>query len=406
MPTPQILPSDRRNNPPLSTTLDDAWRKYGGNAVATYASGTTFTLAGNHTTDFTRGRRLRIYHDTSTVYKYVTVVSSTFGAVTTVTVSGDTLLNENYSSIWMDLSPVGYSGELPSTTTPAAGDIIYAGADTMFKTLAKPAAPGVLVNDPTGIPQWVVTGWLPLNATLTYASADDPTIVLTSSVDCSTWLSVGNKMRWVNGGNTIYSIVTAISGTTITCLQEIAPTSASAGGGTAARVATANSVITVPVFSYHRSPYGFPMDARKWTIEVTDTSTRSQASPVQNTWYNIGSIVISVPIGAWDLSYSCSASSAYTTGGSGMAGITVSTTLSSGNNNENDIDFTVRSNMDSYVSAGTLYFVKQHSRSKSVVMSSKTSGFLNFRSTSASLTAIALENSVTKALIRARCLYL
>lgn len=398
MPTPQILPSDRRNNPPLSTTLNDAWRKYGGNAVATYASGTTFTLAGNHTVDFTRGRRLRIYHDTTAAYKYVTVVSSAFGAVTTVTVSGDTLLNENYSSIWMDLSPVGYAGGLPSTTTPAAGDIIYAGADTMFKTLAKPAAPGVLVNDPTGIPQWAVTGWLPLNATLTYASADDPTIVLTSSVDCSTWLSVGNKMRWVNGGNTIYAIITAISGTTITCLQEIAPTSATSGGGTAARVATANSAITVPVFSYHRSPYGFPMDSRKWTIELRDTTQRTQATPVSGTWYNLGSLSIFIPIGSWSVEYSLGMNVL----GAATSEFSMSATLSSANNSESDSDFSAKLYwFHNAVAANSDEGVVSVMKRKNIILASKTQYFLNAKTSVTSASSIRFDNAVTPLIVRA-----
>jgi hypothetical protein len=404
MPTPQILPSDRRNNPPLSTTLDDGWRKYGGNQIAVYASGTTFTVAGDHTADFTRGRKLRIYHDTSTVYKKVTVISSSFGSPnTTVTVAGDTLLNENYSSIWVDLSPVGYSGELPSTTAPAAGDIIYAGVDTMFKSLAKPAAPGILVNDQTGIPQWVVTGWMPLNATLTYSSADDPTIVVTSSVDCSTWISVGNKMRWVNGGNTIYSIVTAISGTTITCLQEIAPTSASASGGTAARVATANSAITLPVFSYHRSPFGFPMDQRKWTVEMVDTSQRAQNTPTNGTWYNLGSLSLTIPIGAWLTEYQVATDSL----GSVTLENSMLVTLSVANNSESDTHFTSKQYVYySSPAAGTTEHSQSFYRCKQLNLSTKTPYYLNAKTSVASSSAIRFDGAVVPTVIRSRCLYL
>jgi len=53
----------------------------------TYASGSTFTYAGDQTTVYHAGRRLKITDNSGTVY--ASIVSSAFGAVTTVTVDVD-----------------------------------------------------------------------------------------------------------------------------------------------------------------------------------------------------------------------------------------------------------------------------------------------------------------------------
>ena len=44
--------------------------------------------------------------------------------------------------------------------------------------------------------------------------------------------------------------------------------------------------VTLPNYSITKAPFGFPLSPAKWTVEVTDTSERVQASPTQDTWYN------------------------------------------------------------------------------------------------------------------------
>lgn len=392
MSTPLIQPSSKRNNPSLADMANYGWAQFGSSGDAVYASGTTFTMTGDRTAYMTRGRRLRIYHAGTAAYKYVTVVSSSYSAPnTTVTVSGNTLLNETYSSIWVDLSPASYAGEIPSGTALSAGDLIYGGTDTMptrlaigavgglLKTdgsvpswFAKPTVPGILGNDADGTLAWITTGWLPMGVTLTYSSVDDPTGVVTSSVDLSAVLSVGTRIRFVNGGNTIYGIITAISGTTITFLHEIDPSDS------LALTLMANSAITAPFFSYHKAPYGFPVDPLKWSVQTLDTTGATQSSPSAGVWYNLGTISRSVPIGAWRLFYitNLQAVRAASTDTD-----VVSVTLSTANNSQSDASMTASIRLIG--ASATLQLVSPASKEKHVVLASKQTFYLNTMATAA-----------------------
>lgn len=65
----------------------DEWASSG--LTPTYVSATSFTLSGDQTTEFHEGRRLKITDSGGT--KYCSIVNSAFGALTTVTVAGDSL---------------------------------------------------------------------------------------------------------------------------------------------------------------------------------------------------------------------------------------------------------------------------------------------------------------------------
>lgn len=143
------------------------------------------------------------------------------------------------------------------------------------------------------------TGWIPMGVTLTYSSVDNPTGVVTSSIDLSSILSIGMRLRMVNGGNTIYGIITAISGTTITFLHEIDTATPSQ-----ALTILQNSAITAPHFSYQKCPYGFPADERKWTHITSSTSDLATATPTAGVWSNPGGYNVNVPIGAWRADFS------------------------------------------------------------------------------------------------------
>lgn len=70
-----------------ATVTIDEWVSSG--LTPTYVSATSFTLSGDQTTEFHEGRRLKITDSGGS--KYVTVTTSAFGALTTVTVAGDSL---------------------------------------------------------------------------------------------------------------------------------------------------------------------------------------------------------------------------------------------------------------------------------------------------------------------------
>lgn len=143
------------------------------------------------------------------------------------------------------------------------------------------------------------SGWIPVTDTWEYLSADDPTGVLTVPSDATTKYSIGMKIQFVNGGNIIFGIITALTSETITFLHEIDPTVQP----TVAKDLIANSEITLPYFSTQKAPFGFPTNEAKWSISVTITTDHDTSGVVVGTWYQYGNISINIPIGLWKIRY-------------------------------------------------------------------------------------------------------
>jgi hypothetical protein len=112
-------------------------------------------------------------------------------------------------------------------------------------------------------------------------------------------IPVGARIALTHSGATKYFIVVKTSysspNTTFTLY-----------GGTDYILAA--GAITNPYYSIAKAPAGFPLDPAKWTVMVTDSSDRSQSNPSNSTYYNVGSIQISIPIGAWRIHYNVFAS--------------------------------------------------------------------------------------------------
>lgn len=145
-----------------------------------------------------------------------------------------------------------------------------------------------------------LTGWNPDAETWVYHNVDDPTgYFKIEDKDVSANYSVGWRIMFTNGGNVIKGIITAITysapDTIITFLHEIDPTD------NQALYLLANSAITENYVSPHKAPLGFPVDPSKWSIVLLDTTQRVQNTPTANTWYNLGSLSINIPIGVWKL---------------------------------------------------------------------------------------------------------
>lgn len=135
----------------------------------------------------------------------------------------------------------------------------------------------------------ISSDWNAITAILTYASADGPTFIANTSFDLTSVISVGMKLR-LTQTTVKYFIVTAITSTTITLYGGI-------------DYVLANVGIVDVRYSSMKSPFGFPLDRDKWTVSVSFASNVAQSSPVANTWYNLNSALISVPIGKWILEY-------------------------------------------------------------------------------------------------------
>jgi hypothetical protein len=232
-------------------------------------------------------------------------------------------------------------------------------------------------------------GWIPANETWTYASADSPTFTFTVAGDKTSKYSAGMRIKLTQSGTVKYFIITAVSysapNTTITVY-----------GGT--DYTLANATISDNYYSFHKAPVGFPLDPSKWRVEFRDTSARSQSSPAIDTWYNLGSSSLTIPIGRWNLIYSVNfmfvCSSATNTW--------ARTTLSTSSNSESDSDFTT------FISGGNVSFLSTRIYGqKNISLTSKTTYYLLARQTTlGTVTEIIFEGNYGATIIRATCAYL
>ena len=257
---------------------------------------------------------------------------------------------------------------------------------TNSKTLKDGGAPG----GGTGIP---VNGWIEADA-MTYVTADDPTFTVTITGDQSAKYSVGMRIKLTQTTPKLF-IITGVAVATDTTLTLY--------GGTDYDLA--NAAITSPYYSPVKAPLGFPLDPAKWSVIVTDTTQRTQATPTVDTWYNLGTTAcqIAIPIGIWHVSYKVSLEPYK---GSG-ASVNQKATLSTANNSESDADFTTYVR-ETGASATVLVLTATVFTRKSIALSSKTTYYLNALCSSVvgAVSNITFANDYSKMVIRAECAYL
>lgn len=189
----------------------------------------------------------------------------------------------------------------------------------------------------------VSQGWIGAGETWTYSSVDDPTGVITIAGDVTSKYSYGMKIKFTNGGNTIYGKICADPSysdpnTTIKFLHEIDPTETTTGSGvetdSGAKYLMANSAITKNYYSTADQPYGFPLSDESWSVYSILNSNLASNTPTVNVWYSPG-FSKEIPIGKWRTRYRVSAIAAMTTT-SHSQGVTLSTTTNSITNTEFD----------------------------------------------------------------------
>jgi len=149
---------------------------------------------------------------------------------------------------------------------------------------------GVLVEHNQDGTHKSADGWISANETWTYSSVDDPTGVITFT-GADQVLSVGMRVKFDNGGNTIYGIVTAVTSTTFTFLHEMETD----GSGAAVNL-MADSAITNPYYSTQKVPFGFPISPLSWHIQKTGGGSRANTSWGETT--STDNRIIA-PIGVW-----------------------------------------------------------------------------------------------------------
>lgn len=243
---------------------------------------------------------------------------------------------------------------------------------------------GVLPVANGGTGESTATGWVALGA-CTYETADTPTFQFSIAADVTGFIGVGNRIK-LTQTTVKYFLVTAVGaysgGKTIITVY----------GGT--DYTLANAAITNPFFSIQKCPFGFPMAKEKWTITVTDTALRAQASPTQNTWYNLGSISIAVHIGSWKLEYeACLYSTA------NVVATNMQSTLSTANNSESDTVMTTFHYLGNPGTPNTK--ITTVYRDKHYSTTSKTTLYLNGRTTLVSQDSISFAGNNSATIIRA-----
>lgn len=233
-----------------------------------------------------------------------------------------------------------------------------------------------------------VAGWYSKTGlTLTYSSADAPTYVVSTNIDMTGYISVGMKMKMTHGGSVKYFFVTAITSNSITLY-----------GGTDYTLAA--TAITLPYFSNIKAPLGFPISPIAWTVESKDTSLRSQVSPVAGTYYNLGSVGITFPIGIWNFYGTVTAQALNTSIGTSND---IRITLSTANNSESDSELSAM--LQGYGAANNGTPLAKISIKKVLVIATKTTYYLNSKQDNGP-TTIYNRGDIVPTLLRATSAYL
>jgi hypothetical protein len=344
--------------------MPDAHKNFAVSTVATApspaTSGTSLVVASGH------GTRFPAVPFNATIWPASGAADPTNAEIVRVT------------NISTDTFTITRAQESSSARTVVVGDRIA--ATITAKTLTD-------VEDPA------TTGWVDAGETWTYGSADDPTYTFTISGDKTTKYSAGMRVRVSQStGGTKYFFMTKVehsAGTTTVTIY----------GGTDYDLN--NEAISSPYYSMVKAPFGFPLEHAKWTVEVTDSTQRSQSSPVNGTWYNLGSVTISVPIGSWRVMYEVQVEVDRTTSSTGQEAFT---TLSTANNSEVDKAWTgMTFSADAAASGkGTSSLIH---REKFLTLTSKTSYFLNTMQDTGG-TILYNRGDICITVLRAVCAYL
>lgn len=234
-------------------------------------------------------------------------------------------------------------------------------------------------------------GWNSLSQawdTWAYSAWDNTNKLGTITVPDSSVFTLGQKVRYwqLTGGWKYGFIVRKPNGTSIQVYQ-----------GHTNGYTLNNERIYLPAYSRDKAPDGFPLDPDVWTVTFTDTTQRSQSSPVDGTWYNLASQQLAVPIGLWDLSV------AVIPQGNGGSTTLVQATLSTTTNSITDQELVLYVEGTGSVSSNS----SKQFASKTKSLTANTPFYLLTRKFSGgSSTAIYNRNEVGACFIKATCAYL
>lgn len=238
-------------------------------------------------------------------------------------------------------------------------------------------------------------GWVVGANTWSYSSADAPTFVISINADMTAILQPGDRIK-LTQTTVKYFIVTVVG--------------AYSGGATLVTVyggtdyTLANAAISSAYYSPVKAPFGFPLAPDKWTVVTSDTGNRAQASPSASTWYNLGSVSITIPIGVWDI-YFQTINEVTVTLASALA-IAMRCTLSTANNSESDNTMTSSQGATVPAVTGGILRFNQVVTKKTLTLAAKTVYYLNSFYGSSGGTSLNFRGDLAPTVIKAVCVYL
>lgn len=227
-----------------------------------------------------------------------------------------------------------------------------------------------------------------LNNAATDANAAANNLTATGGVSYSARSPFGGQADGTISSTLDYGIITNISGTAVTVQVPEGCTIPTTGGIAGVSYATV------------KVPYGFPAQRGKWILESMYKNIYSQTSPTTNTWYNIGSAQIYVPIGEWDLGYRVGSGGDRSTSGA----IRHSITLSTGSSTESDKSRTQNFEIGAQNAGASSLVNNANYRPASITTG--TQYYLNIVSETSGINTIYLLADRSSSTITAECAYL
>lgn len=229
-------------------------------------------------------------------------------------------------------------------------------------------------------------GWINWKDTLSYSSytSNVKTGVINVGSNASQRYGVGMKVKFTQPTDgEKFGIITAVGASTITIYL-----------GTSYDLD--NEAISSLFVSMVKAPEGFPMSPLLWTVTSIDSTDRTQNSPVIDTYYNLGSFSILLPIGVWDIVYECSCGADRP----GSGGVSNFVTLSTGNNNEINSQYTC-----GFLHTGT-YLDTRLVKRMWLTITSPTTYYMNNKTVHSGLSILVGGGGRSPRIIRAVCGYL
>lgn len=220
-----------------------------------------------------------------------------------------------------DITDIGMlEGKSINVSDGSSSGISDAPADG--KTYGRKNATWTEITSSSGSGAVGADGWVLDSNTWAVSGSDAPSYSVAVNADMTSIISPGMRIKVTQGGVTKFLLVTAtgsfVSGSTVLTLY--AGTDYTLSG----------SPISNPCYSTSKAPFGFPLDPAKWTVEITSGSLLSQVNPTALTYYNVGGLSITIPIGIWNVGYFASIQDGNATVGRCYCG------LSTANNNSGD----------------------------------------------------------------------